>query len=160
MALAWYGFHRELVIFLTCTQLCECNAIICWNWHDWSVFFIFQVQARTGLSGERPDSPLCSQCWFMWCQVFIWDESKEKHTTFLLRPAQEKYGKHYYLIDWQVKALKVLSTYDVTWNQGILFIFINFSIQSHVGDTTIVNGGEHLFSSTFFWDLSTSALRS
>ena len=127
MALAWYGFHRELVIFLTCTQLCQCNAIICWNWH-WVVFFFFQVQAWTGLSRERPDSPLCSQCWFMWCQVFIWDESKEKHTAFLSGPAQEKCGKQYcviadYLIDWQVEDLKGLFAYDVTWNQEIFFLW-------------------------------------
>lgn len=29
----------------------------------------------------------------MWCQMFIWNQSKEKYTTFLSWPAQKKCGK-------------------------------------------------------------------
>jgi len=93
----------------------QCNAIICWNWNRLvDLFLLLGTSQDKFIWGETQFSLMFPMLIYVMPSVYLRDESKEKHTTFLLRPAQEKYGKHYYLIDWQVKALKVLSTYDVT----------------------------------------------
>jgi hypothetical protein len=111
-----------------------------WEWHLMMFFkFVFQVQAGAGLSRERPDSSICCQCWFLWCQMFVWNKSQEKHTPFLSGPAQKKCGKHVLrvVIDWLIErwnfSICILMLHELqTCIWFLLAFLLNLMLESHL----------------------------